>query len=175
MIDVTELSIPGLKLINLERHSDIRGWLNEIWRDSWSNQIGLADPFIQDMLSWNEQSFTLRGLHGLSVDQYKLVSVVNGSVFDVVVDARPASPAFKTYVSVMLSVNMPSVLLVPPGCFHGYLTLEPNTAVAYKVSHYHSVGIDRGINWADPTLNIKWPLQGNIPIISDRDLNHPNL
>ena len=174
-MNIEELKINGVKLISLNRHSDKRGWLNEIWRESWSDYIGLTDRFIQDMLSWNEQSFTLRGLHGLSVDQYKLVSVVNGSVFDVVVDGRPSSPTYRTYVSVMLSVKTPSVLLVPPGCFHGYLTLEPNTAVAYKVSHYHSASIDIGINWADPTLKINWPLQGNTPIISDRDLTHPNL
>lgn len=175
MIQVTDLTIHGVKLITLERHSDRRGWINESWRDEWAEQIGIPDKFVQDMLSWNDRPYTLRGLHGLSVDQYKLVSVVNGKIFDVVVDARPDSPTFKQHISMTLSVYIPIMLLVPPGCFHGYLTLESNTAVAYKVSHYHSTELDRGINWADPALKINWPLYNNTPIISDRDTKHPNL
>ena len=176
MITVQELEIPGVKLITLNRYNDRRGWINESWRDSWDEQVNLPDKFVQDMLSWNDLPYTMRGLHGLSAPQYKLVSVVNGKVFDVVVDARPDSPTYKHHVTSVLSVYTPTMILVPPGCFHGYLTLEPNTAVAYKVSHYHSAELDLGINWADPALDIKWPLYSNhAPTISKRDLNHPNL
>ena len=175
MITVQELEIPGVKLISLDRYNDTRGWINESWRDSWKELVGLPDRFVQDMLSWNDLPYTLRGMHGLSADQYKLVSVVNGKVFDVVVDARPTSPTYRKHISAVLSTYTPRMLLVPPGCFHGYLTLELNTAVAYKVSHYHSSELDLGINWNDPALKIQWPLAGNIPIVSDRDQKHPNL
>ena len=175
MITVQELEISGLKLISLDRYTDSRGWINESWRDSWSDIVGLPDRFVQDMLSWNDLPYTLRGMHGLLADQYKLVSVVNGKVFDVIVDGRPNSPTYKKHVSVVLSAYTPKMLLVPPGCFHGYLTLDINTAVAYKVSHYHSSELDVGINWADPELKIQWPLGDNLPIVSDRDKKHPNI
>ena len=175
MIKIKELEIPGVKIITLKRHSDPRGWINESWRDSWSQQIGLEGKFVQDMLSWNDMPYTMRGLHGLSAPQYKLVSVVNGTIFDVVVDGRPDSPTFKKHISLKMTVSRAAMLLVPPGCFHGYLTLETNTAVAYKVSHYHTAALDQGINWKDPELNIKWPLGNNEAIVSERDKNHPNI
>jgi dTDP-4-dehydrorhamnose 3,5-epimerase len=175
MVTVKELAIQGVKIISLKRHRDSRGWINESWRDSWSEELGLKDKFVQDMLSWNDMPYTMRGLHGLLAPQYKLVSVVNGSIFDVVVDGREDSPTYKQHISLKITVNRAAMLLVPPGCFHGYLTLEPNTAVAYKVSHYHSAELDRGINWADPALNINWPLNNNVPTISVRDSTHPNL
>lgn len=175
MVNVDELSIAGVKLISLNRHSDKRGWINESWRDSWHDQLGVTDRFLQDMLSWNDHAYTLRGMHTLTVDQYKLVSVVNGRIFDVVVDARKNSTTYGQYVSVELSVSNSHMLLVPPGCYHGYLTLEPNTAVAYKVSAYHSSEIDSGILWNDPDINIQWPLNNNTPIVSTRDQAHPLL
>lgn len=175
MVNVKELSIPGVKLISLNRYSDQRGWINESWRDSWSEKLNIPVRFVQDMLSWNNCTYTLRGMHALTVDQYKLVSVVNGCIFDVVVDARKDSPTYGKYISVELSVSNSYMLLVPPGCYHGYLTLEPNTAVAYKVSCYHSAEYDSGIAWNDPGVNISWPLDDNIPIVSARDQNHPLL
>lgn len=177
MVNVEELSIPGVKLITLNRHSDQRGWINESWRDSWSEALGIEGRFVQDMLSWNDHAYTLRGMHALKdpARQYKLVSVVNGKIFDVVVDARKDSITYGKYVSVELSVSNPSMLLVPPGCYHGYVTLEPNTAVAYKVSHYHSSKYDSGILWNDSDVNIPWPISGQELIVSDRDRAHPLL
>jgi dTDP-4-dehydrorhamnose 3,5-epimerase len=175
MVNVQELEILGVKLISLNRHADRRGWINESWRDNWSEQLGIPDRFVQDMLSWNDRAYTLRGMHTLTVDQYKLVSVVNGRIFDVVVDARKDSTTYGKYASVELSIENSYMLLVPPGCYHGYLTLEPNTAVSYKVSHYHSSEHDSGILWNDSSLGIKWPLENQTPIISDRDQRHPLL
>ena len=110
MINVQELEIPGVKLISLDRYNDNRGWINESWRDSWDEIVGLPAKFVQDMLSWNDLPYTLRGMHGLSVDQYKLVSVVNGKVFDVVVDARPLSLTYRKHISVVLSTYTPKML-----------------------------------------------------------------
>ena len=175
MVSSKELSISGVKLISLNRYSDQRGWINESWRDSWSEQIGMSGRFVQDMLSWNDCAYTLRGMHTLTVDQYKLVSVINGKIFDVVVDARKHSSTYGKHITVELSMENANMLLVPPGCYHGYLTQEPNTAVAYKVSHYHSPDCDSGIAWNDPDINIAWPLNGNAPIVSTRDQKHPFL
>lgn len=177
MVSVEETVIPGVKIIALDRHSDQRGWINESWRDSWSDRLKVPCRFVQDMLSWNDHAYTLRGMHALKdpIQQYKLVSVVNGKIFDVIVDARKNSTTYGSYVSIELSKSNPSMILVPPGCYHGYITLEPNTAVAYKVSYYHSKEYDSGILWNDPELSINWPIEGQDVIISDRDKNHPLL
>lgn len=175
MVSIKELSIKGVKLISLNRYNDQRGWINESWRDSWHDQLEIPNRFVQDMLSWNDRAYTLRGMHTLTVDQYKLVSVVNGRIFDAVIDARKNSLTYGKHVTVELSIDNSYMLLVPPGCYHGYLTQEPNTAVAYKVSHYHTSETDSGIAWNDPDVNIAWPLNGNIPIISSRDQIHPLL
>lgn len=175
MVSCQELGISGVKLITLSRHTDKRGWINESWRDSWSEAIGIPDRFVQDMLSWNDYAFTLRGLHTSTLDQYKLVSILNGKVFDVVVDGRRSSSTYGKYLSVELSKEEPYSLLIPPGCFHGYLTLYPDTAVAYKVSQYHNPETDIGIMWNDPTVGIKWPDSTKQIIISERDRNHPLL
>lgn len=177
MVSSKDLSIRGAKLISLVRHNDNRGWINENWRDQWNEDLDIPCKFVQDMLSWNNQAYTLRGLHALRqpIDQYKLVSVINGRVFDVIVDARNNSETYGKYISIELSVSDPYMLLVPPGCYHGYLTLEENTAVAYKVSQYHKPEYDSGILWNDPDIGIEWPLQQNSLIISDRDKSHPQL
>lgn len=177
MIDIQDLEIKDVKLITIKRYCDNRGWLNESWRDSWSKNIGLPNGFVQDMLSFNERANILRGLHALKspAEQYKLVSVISGKIFDVVVDARKESPTYKKYVSVILSVDAPFMIFIPPGCYHGYLTLEPNTGVYYKVSHYHSHEYDSGLKWNDPDIGIPWPLNNQEPIISERDKQHPLL
>lgn len=171
------LEIPGVKLILLDRHNDHRGWLNESWRDSWNSCLETDIDFIQDMWSWNEHPYTLRGLHALRepAKQSKLVMVLKGTVFDVVVDARKDSPTYKKYLYVYLSGLKPTSLLIPPGCYHGYLTLQPDTLLGYKVDCYHSKEYDSGIRWNDPEINISWPLEGKTPIISDRDTTHPFL
>lgn len=177
MIKCQDLNIPGAKLITLTRYSDERGWLNEIWRDEWIEQIGIEKPFIQNTVSWNKDAYTLRGLHALSMPmvQSKLISVANGSIFDVIVDARKGSPTYGQHLSVTLSSDAPQLLLVPANCYHGYLTLVKNTTVSYKVSQYHDNAFDSGIAWNDPDLDIKWPLNGNNPIISIKDQSHSYL
>jgi len=170
-----ELGLPGVKLITLTRHKDFRGWLNETWRDSWNEELGLNINFVQDMWSVSKNKYTLRGMHALKEEaaQYKLIIVLQGDIFDVIVDARKDSPTYKKHISVTLSGDMPYLILVPPGCYHGYLTLTDNVILGYKVDQYHSADLDSGIHWADPEVNIPWPLNGAEPIISDKDKNQP--
>lgn len=169
MKEIKELEISGLKLINLHQHNDSRGWFRESWRDSWVPEIN----FVQDMWSYNENIYTLRGLHTIKNPQHKLVSVLNGVIFDVVVDLRPESLTYKKHCINYMMSNTPSLLLIPPGCFHGYLTLTMNTLVGYKVDQYHNNDLDTGINYADEELNIPWPLHNINPIISERDKKLP--
>lgn len=174
MVEITNLDIEGVKLITLTRHSDDRGWLNEVWRDSWSEKIGTTIDFVQDMVTYNKSMFTLRGLHTLNVNQYKLVSVYRGAIFDVIADARLTSKTYGKYIPLHISEYSKSSVLIPPGCYHGYMTLTADSIIGYKVDAYHSNELDIGINWKDPTFNITWPTTENITI-SDKDKNLPFL
>lgn len=177
MVNFKDLEIPGVKLLELKRHHDNRGWLNETWRDSWNLSIETDIKFLQDMWSINNCAYTLRGLHALkeSAAQYKLVTVLQGSVCDVVVDMRTNSPTYKKHLAIELSGDIPMSLLVPPGCYHGYLTLTDNVILGYKVDQYHNDKLDSGIVWSDPELDINWPLNGNVPIVSIKDSNLPTI
>jgi dTDP-4-dehydrorhamnose 3,5-epimerase len=174
MVSSQDLEISGVKLLTLQRHYDSRGWLNESWRDSWNEQLGTDIKFVQDMWSFSEKAYTLRGLHTV-VGQQKFVIVLQGKVFDVIADARSESPTYGKYISVELSGENPTALIVPPGCYHGYVTLTDNTLLGYKVDQYHSPELDRGIHWNDPTFNIQWPLDGHTPIVSNKDSLLTNL
>lgn len=174
MVTAQDLDIPGAKLITIDRYHDSRGWLNETWRDSWNEILGIRIKFVQDMWARSDKAYTLRGLHSI-VGQQKLIIVLQGTVFDVIADARRDSPTYGKYISVMLSGSEPKILLVPAGCYHGYLTLTDDTILGYKVDQYHSNGLDSGIIWNDPTFNIQWPIDGHNIILSDKDQVWPNL
>ena len=177
MVNFKKFDIPGVKLIELTRHTDHRGWLSEVWRDEWNIELGTNIKLVQDTWAFSDKKYTLRGLHAFKkhVDQHKLIMVMQGAIFDVVADGREDSPTYGKYISVELSANNPCVLLVPPNCYHGYLTLTENTIMGYKVDQYFSKDIDIGVHWQDPTFNIKWPLNGNNPFLSDKDRNLGNL
>lgn len=171
MIKRENLYIEGVELITCTRHHDFRGYFTETWRNEWIPEI----TFVQDMWSFNEKANTLRGLHSLKGEysQYKLVMILSGNIFDVIVDARKESKTYGNYISLMLSSKEPTAVLIPPGCYHGFLTLTNNTLVGYKVDKYHSPELDSGIVWNDKDLNISWPLTDIIPIISEKDKNLP--
>jgi dTDP-4-dehydrorhamnose 3,5-epimerase len=104
------------------------------------------------------------------VAQAKLVRVLRGSLFDVAVDIRPKSPSFGRWVSCVLSADAFNQLYVPEGFAHGFLTLEPDTEVLYKVSAPYAPECERSIAWNDPALAIAWPLrEGQQPLLSAKD------
>ena len=119
----------------------------------------------------------MRGLHFQPppVAQSKLVRVVRGSVFDVAVDLRRSSATYGQHVSVVLSAEAWNQVLIPIGFAHGFMTLEPNTEVVYKVSNYYSPDHDMGLLWNDPALGIQWPLPAEEAVLSDKDWGHPRL
>ncbi|MNI79214.1 dTDP-4-dehydrorhamnose 3,5-epimerase [compost metagenome] len=130
---------------------------------------------MQDNHSFSKDPGVLRGLHYQlnPKAQAKLISVVTGAIYDVVVDIRQDSPTFGHWVGTILSEHNKRQLLVPKGFAHGFCTLVPNTQVFYKVDEYYSPENDRGIIWNDPVLNIDWPTSS--PILSDKDQRHPLL
>lgn len=174
------LDIDGLALISPSVFGDARGWFAETWnaRD-WAG-AGLAFEFCQDNHSYSRDPGTLRGLHVQQppAAQAKLVRCTSGRIFDVAVDIRSGSPTYGRWHGVTLSASEGRQLLVPRGFLHGFLTLEPNTEVQYKVDAYYARDCDAGIAWDDPEIGIDWPLAEagvDAPILSAKDAAAPRL
>jgi dTDP-4-dehydrorhamnose 3,5-epimerase len=131
--------------------------------------------FIQDNQSLSAEAGVLRGLHYQlnPKAQTKLIRVLAGAIYDVVVDLRQPSPTFCQWDGFILSDANHRQLLVPRGFAHGFCTLERNTQVLYKVDAYYAPEHDRGIAWNDPALGIDWPASN--PILSEKDSKHPLL
>ena len=174
---VTSLVIDAVKLIVPRKFSDPRGHFVETWNRRAFAEAGIDVDFVQDNASLSRLPATIRGLHFQTppMAQAKLVRVLRGSIFDVAVDIRRASPAFGRSVSAVLTSEGGEQLFVPVGFAHGFCTLEPDTEVAYKVSGFYSGAHDAGIVWDDPAIGIEWPLQGKAPVLSDKDRQLPRL
>jgi len=174
-MQVTSLKLNGALLLEPKVHGDHRGFFMESYNDSLFKQNGINYNFIQDNHSLSAEPGVLRGLHYQlnPKAQTKLVRVLTGAIYDVIVDIRKNSPTFGQWVGVILSEHNKRQLLVPKGFAHGFCTLVPNTQVLYKVDEYYSPEHDRGILWNDPALGIDWPTSQ--PILSDKDQRHPLL
>ncbi|MGG4034641.1 dTDP-4-dehydrorhamnose 3,5-epimerase [Paenibacillus cisolokensis] len=169
----TKLS--GVKLIEPTVFGDHRGFFMESYNESAYHKAGIHYRFIQDNHSLSVEAGVLRGLHYQlhPKAQAKLVRVIAGSIFDVVVDIRQGSPTYGQWEGFQLSAQNKLQLLVPQGFAHGFCTLEPNCEVLYKVDEFYSPEHDRGIAWNDPDLAIDWPVDH--PILSEKDAKHPLL
>lgn len=176
-MEVVSLAIDAVKLIRPQRFRDPRGFFVETWNRRAFAAHGMDADFVQDNLSCSRQAGTLRGLHlqRRPAGQAKLVRVARGAAFDVAVDVRPGSPSFGQHVAAVLTAEAGELLFIPAGFAHGFCTLEADSEVAYKVSHYHAPDCEVGISWDDPQLGISWPLDGRSPVLSDRDRRLPRL
>lgn len=172
---VTPLKLEGAALIEPIVHGDHRGFFMESYNEALMHEAGVKYNFIQDNQSLSAQPGVLRGLHYQlnPKAQTKLLRVVAGAIYDVIVDIRRDSPTFGRWESFILSEYNYRQLLVPKGFAHGFCTLVPNTQVMYKVDEYYSPEYDRGILWNDPALGIDWPTSN--PILSEKDQKHPLL
>ena len=172
---VSPLSIDGLMTITPSRFGDERGWFQETWSEPRLSEAGLKLEFQQDNMSFSRQSGTLRGLHCqlAPFDQGKLVMVLSGAIRDVVVDVRTGSTSFGQHVAIELSEDNPTQLWVPSGFLHGFITLQPDTRVCYKVTRPYSKDHDRSVAWNDPDFNIDWGTDN--PVLSDKDAQAPCL
>jgi dTDP-4-dehydrorhamnose 3,5-epimerase len=175
-MEVVGLDIPDVRLIRPRQHADERGFFSEIYNRQLLFEHGIAMDFVQDNFSYSAEIGTVRGLHFQRQPQAqaKLVMVLKGRVFDVVVDCRPGSPTYGSHVSIELSSEAWNQLFVPPGLAHGFCTLEPGTAVLYKVSAPYAPALDGGILWNDPELGIAWPVAPDRAIVSEKDRRLPN-
>ncbi len=175
MIDVEDTAIPEVKLITPRRFGDARGWFSETWTRPKMQAAGFGFDFMQDNHSFSAQTHTLRGLHyqAPSLAQTKLVRVARGSVLDVAVDIRVGSPTYLKWVSAELSAENGAQLLVPKGFLHGFLTLQPDTEVLYKVDAPYSAEADGTVRFDDPTLGVDWGIDQKTAVLSDRDAAAP--
>lgn len=161
-----------VQLIEPARFEDERGWFSEVYSEAHYAALGIDCRFVQDNQSLSRSQFTLRGLHYQASPhgQAKLVRCLYGRVFDVVVDIRAGSPTFGHWTGAELSAENGHVIYVPVGFAHGFLTLEADCEITYKVSSPWSGAAERSIRWDDPAIGIRWPMpEGTNPLVSAKD------
>lgn len=169
---VTELSLEGLKKIELKLHGDARGFFVERYQKERFREAGLPFEFVQDNHSRSSPGI-VRGLHFQTAPaQGKLVGVARGRIWDVAVDIRAGSPTFGRHVAVELSDLEGTMLWIPPGFAHGFCVLGSEAAdVVYKVDAIYTPATESGVRWNDPELGIAWPVEN--PQVSARDAGMP--
>jgi dTDP-4-dehydrorhamnose 3,5-epimerase len=170
-LSVTSTSVDGVFIIEPKVFGDERGWFAESFNAiDFSVATGLLVNFVQDNHSFSRKG-TLRGMHyQLEKTQGKLVRVVSGSVFDVVVDLREQSPTFGKWFGVELSAQNHKQLWIPAGFAHGFLVLSPTAEFLYKTTDYYHPQSEVCLAWDDPTISIEWPLAaGATPNLNAKD------
>ncbi|MDI9261078.1 dTDP-4-dehydrorhamnose 3,5-epimerase [Alicyclobacillus sendaiensis] len=170
-----DTELEGVFMIEPDVFEDARGFFTETYNREKFAMLGVDTEFVQDNHSYSAAAGTIRGLHYQlePAAQTKLVRVVHGAIYDVVVDIRRQSPTFGRWVGVILSADNHRQLYVPKGFAHGFCTLVPHTHVMYKVDAHYSPEHDRGIRWDDPELGIPWPTTK--AVLSQKDAQHPLL
>ena len=165
-----ETPIKDLFVIEPTLWKDDRGYFYESYSQQKFAEVGITDIFVQDNQSLSQRG-TLRGLHAQNYPsaQGKLVRVITGSVLDVAVDIRKSSPTYGQHFSIELSANTHTMLWIPVGFLHGFITLENNTIFSYKVSALYNKTAEIGVIWNDSDLNIDWNIKTNDIILSAKD------
>ena len=167
-MQVVATAIPDVRIVEPRVFADARGWFFESWNARALEAAGIEATFVQDNHSRSHRG-VLRGLHyQIAKPQGKLVRVVAGEVFDVVVDLRASSPTFSRSVGVTLSADDKRMLWVPPGFAHGFLVLSEYADFLYKTTDYWYPEHERTLLWNDPALAIDWPLRGP-PTVAAKD------
>jgi dTDP-4-dehydrorhamnose 3,5-epimerase len=168
---VVPTSIPDVLVIDPEVRGDERGFFVETWNArTFRAATGLERTFVQDNHSRSAQ-WVLRGIHYQIVrPQGKLVRVVAGAIFDVAVDLRRGASTFGQWVGVELSAETHRQIWVPEGFGHGFLVLSPSADILYKTTDFYAPQHERTLVWDDPGVAIDWPLHGEAPILSVKDM-----
>ncbi len=169
-MQITDLKLPGLKLISPRVFNDERGFFFESYRQSTYTSHGLP-LFVQDNVSFSQKG-TVRALHFQSgAGQDKLISCSQGTIWDVAVDIRPGSPSFMQWEAVELDDKAHQQFFIPKGFAHGFCVLSDRARVHYKVSTFYDPATEITIRWNDPELKVAWPIEN--PILSPRDQTSP--
>ncbi len=176
-LDVQELALLGVFEIKPAKFGDHRGFFSETFHAPKLKEAEIDVDWVQDNHSYSAEAYVLRGMHYQlpPFAQDKLVRVVRGRIFDVVADIRRDSPTFGKWLSLEISSERWNQLFVPKGFAHGFLTLEADCEVLYKVSAVYAPDHDRSIRFDDEQLDIAWPLNGQAPQLSAKDQAAPLL
>ena len=162
-------NLPEVLIIQPQVFEDARGFFMETFNQRKLAELGIVGDFVQDNHSRSQQGI-LRGLHyQIQHTQGKLVRVLLGEVYDVVVDLRRSSPTFGQSEAIRLSADNKLMLWVPPGFAHGFYTVSPWAEFFYKVTDYYAPQWERTLLWNDPQLGITWPTVGE-PILAAKDM-----
>lgn len=177
MAEIKPLALDGVFEIIPRRFGDDRGWFSETWNNNGFADAGLKFDWIQDNQAYSAAKGILRGLHFQKppMAQTKLVRCLRGSVFDVAVDIRKGSPNYGKWVGLTLSAKTGNQILVPKGFAHGYLTLEPDCEVFYKVDAGYAPDEEGAVHFADSDIGIKWPLPTDQITLNEKDRSAPLL
>ena len=173
-MELARTAIPGLVTFTPTPIRDERGFFCRTFDVDVARTAGLdPEAFVQDSLSRSSYG-VLRGLHlRVGAGEGKLVRCSSGRVFDVVVDLRPGSPAYRTWLSFELDGDLQNSIFIPPGCAHGHQTLTPVADTSYRIDRPHDPSEDLVLAWDDPDLAIPWPLQPTM--MSEKDASAPPL
>lgn len=174
---IERLEIPDVWIYTPRRFEDQRGWFSETFNSASLAEALRGVAFVQDNQAFSRAKGTLRGLHFQSPPkaQDKMLRVLRGAVLDVAVDIRRRSPTFGRWVAAEISAANGKQIFVPKGFAHGYLTLEPDTEVFYKVSDFYSKEHEGGVAWDDPAIGVAWGVSAAEAVIVERDQMLPRL
>ena len=169
-MEIIDTSLQDVKLVRPRRFGDERGWFAEVFNARTFAAAGLPEHFVQDNQSFSTRG-VLRGLHyQLGQPQGKLVRALSGHIWDVAVDLRPGSPDFGRWAGRDLKGEEMEFLWIPEGFGHGFVVLSETASVLYKTTGFYYRDGERCVRWNDPTLAIRWPLDGiGEPIVSAKD------
>jgi dTDP-4-dehydrorhamnose 3,5-epimerase len=173
-MNVIETRLPGVLVLEPRVLRDERGCFAEMWHRDRYAALGIPDAFAQDNISLSRRR-VLRGLH-FQVEprtQGKLVSVLQGEVWDVAVDLRSGSSTFGEWVGVELAGENLRQMWIPAGFAHGFVVTGESALFSYRCTEVYSPGHERGLRWNDPEIGIEWPVQD--PIVSRKDTEAPLL
>lgn len=166
-MNIVETQLPGVVIIEPQVFGDSRGFFMESWSKARYEAAGLPEAFCQDNVSLSAKG-VLRGLHFQHPQgQGKLLSVLQGEVFDVAVDIRVGSPTFGKWIGVRLSSENKRQLYVPEGFAHGFCVMSDIALFMYKCTAYYNPQTEAGLLWNDPDIGIAWP--AGEPLLSAKD------
>ena len=171
----TETRLKGAYIVQPELIPDERGFFARTWCLREFESRGLETRLVQCNISYNRSKGTLRGMHYQvpPFEEDKLVRCTQGAIHDVIIDLRRISETFGKHIGVTLTAENRTMLHIPKGFAHGFVTLEDETEVHYQMSEFHAPECARGFRWDDPAFGIIWP--GKIQVISEKDRSYPNI
>lgn len=168
----TEADIKGVFIIDMQLLQDERGFFSRSFCKNEFEAHGLKGDIVQTNVSFNAKKGTLRGIH-MQQEPYsetKIVRCSRGSIYDVVIDMRPASATYMQWFGMNLKADDHRMIYIPENFAHGFITLEDNTEVTYLHTEFYTPGHEKGFRWNDPAFNINWPIE---PLVmAEKDKHH---